>query len=91
MRDYNEAGQALAAMAAGSRLLVDPARVTCSLLANLPAGVALVEGLNPTTLSKACKGDADLPYIRQVMEEDGAALCEFFAWLEANLVREVVT
>ncbi|MBA6057815.1 aminopeptidase P family protein [Pseudomonas juntendi] len=91
VRDYNEAGQALAAMAAGSRLLVDPARVTCSLLANLPAGVALVEGLNPTTLSKACKGDADLPYIRQVMEEDGAALCEFFAWLEANLGREVVT
>lgn len=91
VRDYNEAGQALAAVAAGSRLLLDPARVTCSLLANLPAGVELVEGLNPTTLSKACKGDADLPYIRQVMEEDGAALCEFFAWLEANLGREVVT
>ncbi|MBA6131161.1 MULTISPECIES: aminopeptidase P family protein [Pseudomonas] len=91
VRDYSEAGQALAAVAAGSRLLVDPARVTCSLLANLPVGVELVEGLNPTTLSKACKGDADLPYIRQVMEEDGAALCEFFAWLEANLGREVVT
>ncbi|QKL02717.1 M24 family metallopeptidase [Pseudomonas sp. NY5710] len=91
VRDYSEAGQALAAVAAGSRLLVDPARVTCSLLANLPADVELVEGLNPTTLSKACKGDADLPHIRQVMEEDGAALCEFFAWLEANLGREVVT
>ncbi|MDG9873910.1 aminopeptidase P family protein [Pseudomonas juntendi] len=91
VRDYSEAGQALAAVAAGSRLLLDPARVTCSLLANLPVGVELVEGLNPTTLSKACKGDADLPYIRQVMEEDGAALCEFFAWLEANLGREVVT
>ncbi|AHD13776.1 peptidase M24 [Pseudomonas sp. FGI182] len=90
-RDYAEAGNALAAMPAGSRLLVDPARVTCGLLDNLPAGVELVEGLNPSTLSKSCKGDDDLVHIRQVMEQDGAALCEFFAWLEANLGRERVT
>lgn len=90
-RDYAEAGKALAAMPAGSRLLVDPARVTCGLLDNLPAGVELVEGLNPSTLSKSCKGDDDLVHIRQVMEQDGAALCEFFAWLEANLGQERVT
>lgn len=90
-RDYAEAGEALAAMPAGSRLLVDPARVTCGLLDNLPAGVELVEGLNPSTLSKSCKGDDDLVHIRQVMEQDGAALCEFFAWLEANLGREPIT
>ncbi|MBF8671840.1 aminopeptidase P family protein [Pseudomonas putida] len=90
-RDYAEADKALAAMPAGSRLLVDPARVTCGLLDNLPAGVDLVEGLNPSTLSKSCKGDDDLVHIRHVMEQDGAALCEFFAWLEANLGRERVT
>lgn len=91
VRDYAEAGKALAAMPAGSRLLVDPARVTCGLLDNLPTEVELVEGLNPSTLSKSCKGDEDLVHIRQVMEQDGAALCEFFAWLEANLGRELVT
>lgn len=91
VRDYSEAGKALAAVAAGGRLLVDPARVTCGLLANLAAEVVLVEGLNPTTLSKSCKGGDDLVHIRQVMEQDGAALCEFFAWFEANLGREVVT
>lgn len=91
VRDYAEAGKALAAIPAGSRLLIDPARVTCGLLDNLPAGVELVEGLNPSTLSKSCKGDDDLVHIRQVMEQDGAALCEFFAWLEANLGRERVT
>lgn len=91
VRDYAEAGKALAAMPAGSRLLVDPARVTCGLLDNLPTEVELVEGLNPSTLSKSCKGDEDLVHIRQVMEQDGAALCEFFAWLETNLGRELVT
>lgn len=91
VRDYNEAGKALGTVPAGARLLVDPARVTCGLLGNLAAEVVLVEGLNPTTLSKSCKGDDDLVHIRQVMEQDGAALCEFFAWFEANLGREVIT
>lgn len=91
VRDYSEAGAALAAVPAGGRLLVDPARVTCGLLGNLAPEVVLVEGLNPTTLSKSCKGDDDLVHIRQVMEQDGAALCEFFAWFEANLGCEVIT
>ncbi len=91
VRDYSEAGKALGTVPAGARLLVDPARVTCGLLDNLAAEVVLVEGPNPTTLSKSCKGDDDLVHIRQVMEQDGAALCEFFAWFEANLGREVIT
>ncbi len=91
VRDYSEAGNALAAVPVGARLLVDPARVTCGLLGNLAAEVVLVEGLNPTTLSKSCKGDDDLVHIRHVMEQDGAALCEFFAWFEANLGQEVIT
>ena len=91
VRDYSEAGNALAAVPVGARLLVDPARVTCGLLGNLAAEVVLVEGLNPTTLSKSCKRDDDLVHIRHVMEQDGAALCEFFAWFEANLRQEVIT
>ena len=91
VRDYSEAGKALGAVPAGSRLLVDPARVTCGLLENRSAEVVLIEGINPTTLSKSCKGDEDLVHIRQVMEQDGAALCEFFAWFEASLGNEKVT
>ncbi|WP_060519646.1 aminopeptidase P family protein [Pseudomonas sp. NBRC 111134] len=91
VRDYSEAGNALAAVPVGARLLVDPARVTCGLLGNLAPEVVLVEGLNPTSLSKSCKGDDDLVHIRHVMEQDGAALCEFFAWFEANLRQEVIT
>lgn len=91
VRDYSEAGKALGAVPAGSRLLVDPARVTCGLLENRSAEVVLIEGINPTTLSKSCKGDEDLVHIRQVMEQDGAALCEFFAWFEASLGNEKIT
>lgn len=83
LRDYIEAGQALAELAPGQRLLVDPARVTQGLLDNLKPGVALIEGINPTTLFKSRKSDADLAHIRRAMEQDGAALCEFFAWFES--------
>ncbi|NBA95990.1 aminopeptidase P family protein [Pseudomonas sp. R5(2019)] len=89
--EYAEAGAALAALPAGSTVLVDPARVTCALLERLPEGVSVVEGLNPTTLFKSRKSEADAVHIRQVMEQDGAALCEFFAWFEAAQGHEALT
>ena len=89
--DYTGINAALASLPAATRLLVDPARVTCGLLDHLKAEVTLVEGLNPTTLAKSQKSLDDAVHIRQAMEQDGAALCEFFAWLETALGRERIT
>lgn len=91
VRDYAAVQQALAELAPGSRLLLDPARVTCGSVSTLPKQVQLIEGLNPTTLSKSRKTHLELAHVRQAMEQDGAALCEFFAWLEAHQGQEVIT
>ncbi|TDF77853.1 aminopeptidase P family protein [Pseudomonas sp. H9] len=91
VRDYAAIHSALAAIAAGSRLLIDPAKVTQGLIDNVSAQVQCVEGLNPTTLAKSQKSAQDLIHIRNAMEQDGAALCEFFAWFEAALGREPVS
>ncbi|MCE0463676.1 aminopeptidase P family protein [Pseudomonas uvaldensis] len=91
LRDYSEAGSALREVPGGASLLVDPARVTVGLLDNLHNDVKLVEGLNPTTLAKSRKSPADAEHIRRAMEQDGAALCEFFAWLEGAWGRERIT
>ena len=91
LRDYSEVAAALAAIPGGSSLQIDPARVTAGLLGNLHSGVKLVEGLNPTTLAKSQKSLADAEHIRQAMEQDGAALCEFFTWLDSALGRERIT
>ena len=91
LRDYGEVAAALQGIGAGQQLLVDPARVTCGLLDHLGPEVRLVEGLNPTTLAKSRKSLADAEHIRRAMEQDGAALCEFFAWLEGALGQEPVT
>ena len=91
LRDYSEVADALRAIPSGASLLVDPARVTSGLLDNLDTGVKLVEGLNPSTLAKSQKSLADAGHIRQAMEQDGAALCEFFTWLESAWGRERIT
>ena len=91
LRDYSEAGAALREVPNGMSLLIDPARVTVGLLDNLGSGVKLIEGLNPTTLAKSRKSLADAEHIRKAMEQDGAALCEFFAWLESAWGRERIT
>ena len=91
LRDYSEVAEALKAVPSGSSLQVDPARVTAGLLGHLDSGVKLVEGLNPTTLAKSQKSLADAEHIRRAMEQDGAALCEFFTWLESAWGRERIT
>ncbi|MEN4828619.1 aminopeptidase P family protein [Pseudomonas sp. P39-UII1] len=91
LRDYADVGTVLSQVTPESRLLVDPSRVTCGLLKHLDAQVQLIEALNPTTLSKSRKGEDELVHVRKVMEQDGAALCEFFAWLEAHQGTEVIT
>ncbi|SSB99938.1 MULTISPECIES: aminopeptidase P family protein [Pseudomonas] len=91
LRDYSEAAAALREVPDGASLQIDPARVTVGLLDNLGSGVKLVEGLNPTTLAKSRKSLADAEHIRRAMEQDGAALCEFFAWLESAWGRERIT
>ncbi|WP_421548337.1 aminopeptidase P family protein [Pseudomonas sp. QD4] len=91
LRDYSEVAAALSAVPAGASVQIDPARVTVGLLGNLDGAVTLIEGLNPTTLAKSQKSLADAEHIRQAMEQDGAALCEFFAWLDSALGQERIT
>ncbi|MBI6753716.1 aminopeptidase P family protein [Pseudomonas syringae] len=91
LMEYTQIGAALRQLPKDARLLVDPARVTCGLLDYLDSEVTLVEGLNPSTLLKSRKTETDTAHIRQAMEQDGAALCEFFAWLDSALGREPVS
>ncbi|AZC27710.1 aminopeptidase P family protein [Pseudomonas sessilinigenes] len=91
LRDYSQVAAALRTVPGDVSLQIDPARVTVGLLEHLDPQVRLVEGLNPTTLAKSRKSLADAEHIRQAMEQDGAALCEFFAWLDGALGHERIT
>ena len=66
----------------GGTLLIEPNKTAVSTLVRLPESVRLIEGINPSTLFKSCKSEADIAHIREAMEHDGAALCGFFAEFE---------
>ena len=87
LADYAQAAPVLAALATGSTLLVDPRRITLGFRQQVPAGVAVVEAINPSTLFKSRKSAADAAHIREAMAQDGAAMCHFYAWFEAALAR----
>jgi Xaa-Pro aminopeptidase len=82
---YSNAHAALAALPADAVLLVDPARVTFGLVEVVPSSVKRIEAINPSTLFKSRKTAAEAQHVREAMEQDGAALCEFFAKFEAAL------
>ena len=85
---YAQAGAALAALPAGQVLLLDPKRVTFGLREHVAATVRVVEAINPSTLFKSRKTADEAVHIREAMRQDGAAMCEFYAWFEAALARQ---
>ena len=81
---YDDVAAALAALPAAARLLVDPKRTTLGLVERTRA--TRVEAINPSTLAKSRKSEAEAGNVRRAMIEDGVAMCEFYAWFEAALV-----
>ncbi len=82
---YGDAQQALARLPHGATLLIDPRRITAGMRAAVADGVTVIEAINPSTLAKSRKLPAEAAHVRATMVQDGAALCEFFAWLDTEL------
>ncbi|OJB34268.1 peptidase M24 [Burkholderia ubonensis] len=91
VRAYDAARAALAALPDGATLLIDPRRVTYGTLEAVPAGVKLIEAVNPSTFAKSRKTSAEIEHVRVTMEHDGSALAEFFAWFEQAVNRDTIT
>jgi Xaa-Pro aminopeptidase len=85
VRPYDSAGSELAKLPRTDTVLFDPARVTCALIDRVVAKT--VRAINPSTFFKSQKTEHELGHVRRVMEQDGAALCTFFAWLEHAIDR----
>ena len=82
LADYAAAGAALAALPSSAVLLVDPRRITLGFREQVASGVRVIEAMNPSTLAKSRKSDAELAFVREAMAQDGAAMCAFYAWFD---------
>jgi Xaa-Pro aminopeptidase len=88
---YENALSELAQLPREAVLWLDPKRTTWGLREAVPEGVRVIEAINPSTLAKSRKTDAEAAHIREAMEQDGAAMCAFYAWLEEALGRAHVS
>jgi Xaa-Pro aminopeptidase len=84
---YDNTIAALSALPADSSVLIDPRRVTFGLRSAIPASAKVIEAINLLFLrNRKTAGEAQL-----IREDDGtgcgAALCEFFSWLEQSTDR----
>lgn len=72
-------------------VLIDPRRVTYGTVQALDKDARTVEAVNPTTFAKSRKLPAEAQFVRETMEQDGAAMCAFYAWFESAQGREHIT
>lgn len=86
---YEQAGPALRSLPADAVLALDPKRTTFGLRALVE--VPVVESINPSTLFKSRKTAEEAAHVREAMVQDGAAMCEFYAWFESALGKERIT
>ncbi|MDQ2768359.1 MAG: aminopeptidase P family protein [Gemmatimonadota bacterium] len=84
---YDDARATLRALEDKRVLLIDPRRITLAFREAVPASVRVLEAINPSTFAKSRKTAEEIAHVRRAMEEDGAALAEFFAWFEAALAQ----
>jgi len=92
IRPYGEISKVLSDFPSdGGAILLDPARVTYGVIESIPQNVRVIEAVNPSTVAKSQKTNAELEHIREAMRRDGQALVEFLAWFEGALGREKLT
>ena len=87
---YADAATQLAALKQ-TRILLDPKRITYQFRQAIDVSVDVIESINPSVLTKSRKTASEAQFVRETMEQDGAALCDFFSWLEHSLGEQTLT
>jgi Xaa-Pro aminopeptidase len=88
---YGQIRAYLSKLPSKASILIDPARTSQNLPGALPPEAKVVEGVNITTLLKACKTSKEIEHTRRTMVKDGAVLTKFFYWLQQSIGKERVT
>lgn len=72
-------------------VLLDEAVVNYTLFENIPAGVKMVDCVNPSKPMKAMKNRVERENVRTAHIKDAKAMCRFIHWLKQNVGKEEIT
>lgn len=81
IKDYEEIGEYLKTLEK-RKILIDPERISASLIEDLPPSNTLIQAYNPSLFLKSIKNQEQIEHIKTAMEQDGVALCYLQFWLE---------
>ena len=85
IRPYGEVYDYVAALKADTKLMMNLNVVNSRLEACVPAGVEVIDKVDPTTLPKAMKNEREVENVRIAHIKDGAAVTKFICWLKQNV------
>ncbi|MBR5825090.1 MAG: aminopeptidase P family protein [Paludibacteraceae bacterium] len=80
--DYTNIKPTLSALAANTRIAVDPVKCNYALYKAIPAVEAIIELPSPVFRMKCIKNAVELAGVERAMRKDGVALVRFWMWLE---------
>ncbi|MCD8076919.1 MAG: aminopeptidase P family protein [Lachnospiraceae bacterium] len=89
--NYEAVYDHVAALPAGSRVLIDESKVNMALIGRLPEGCRLIHAVNPTTCMKSVKNETEIENILRCHVRDGVAMVKFIYWLKTHIGRERIT
>ena len=72
-------------------VLIDSNKISYSILKNIPAGVKVVNVMNPSTKFKAQKNSVEIENTKKAHIRDGVAVTKFMYWLKNNIGKIEIT
>ena len=72
-------------------VLIDSNKISYSILKNIPSGVKVVNGMNPSTKFKAQKNSVEIENTKKAHIRDGVAVTKFMYWLKNNIGKIEIT
>ncbi len=91
IKPYEEIGQAVGNMPAGTKVWLDSGTVNYRLTQKVPKDVEILDQESPIVLMKAVKTPEEMKHMRAAHIKDGVAVTRFIHWLKTNVDRETVT
>ena len=85
IRPYGEVYDYVAALPEGTQLMMNLNVVNSKLESCVPAGVKVIDKVDPTNLPKAMKNDREVENFRIAHIKDGVAVTKFMYWLKQNV------
>ena len=85
IRPYEDVYAYVRELDAGASVMMNLGVVNSKLKACVPAGVKIIDKVDPTTLPKAMKNETEVANFRIAHIKDGVAVTKFMHWLKKNV------